>query len=46
MSVFRWSFLGESDVNLAFSFFMIALFAAVCLLIIRWMFRTGYRLRA
>ncbi|RAI00971.1 sugar ABC transporter permease [Acuticoccus sediminis] len=46
VSVFRWSFFGAADVNLAFSLLMIALFSAACILIIRWMFRTGYRLRA
>ncbi len=46
VSVFRWSFLGEAEVNLPFSLAMIALFAAACLLTIRWMFRTGYRMRA
>ncbi|ORE95772.1 ABC transporter permease [Acuticoccus yangtzensis] len=46
VSAFRWSFFGAADVNLAFSLAMIGLFAAVCLAIIGWMFRTGYRLRA
>jgi len=45
VSTYRWSFFGQADVNLALSVSMIALFAAVCLGIIWWMFRTGYRLR-
>ncbi|WP_420393257.1 ABC transporter permease [Acuticoccus sp.] len=45
ISTYRWSFFGEADVNLAFSMAMIALFAAVCLAVVAWMFRTGYRLR-
>ncbi|MEM0908012.1 MAG: ABC transporter permease [Pseudomonadota bacterium] len=45
ISAYRWSFFGAADVNLAFSIAMIGLFIAVCLTIIWWMFRTGYRLR-
>lgn len=45
ISTYRWSFFGQADVNLAFSAAMIALFTAVCLAIVWWMFRTGYRLR-
>ena len=45
ISTYRWSFFGEADVNLGFSAAMIVLFAAVCLAVIWWMFRTGYRLR-
>ncbi|MEM7694398.1 MAG: ABC transporter permease [Pseudomonadota bacterium] len=45
VSTYRWSFFGEADVNLWLSVSMIALFAALCLGIIWWMFRTGYRLR-
>ncbi|MEO1104272.1 MAG: ABC transporter permease [Pseudomonadota bacterium] len=45
ISTFRWSFFGEADVNLPFSVAMIALFVAICLAIVWWMFRTGYRLK-
>lgn len=45
ISVFRWSFFGVADVNLWFSASMIVLFAAICFMVVRWMFRTGYRLR-
>ena len=46
ISLFRWSFFGAADVNIGVSLAMIALFSAVCLAIIGWMFRTGYRLRS
>ncbi|MEM9224764.1 MAG: ABC transporter permease [Pseudomonadota bacterium] len=45
VSIFRWSFFGEADVHLALSTAMIALFVAICLTIVWWMFKTGYRLR-
>lgn len=45
VSTFRWTFFGEADVNLALSAAMISLFIAICLGVIWWMFRTGYRLR-
>ena len=46
ISTYRWSFFGAADVSLAFSAAMIALFTAICLTIVWWMFRTGYRLRS
>lgn len=42
---FRWSFYGVSDVNAAFSLSMIVLFMFVCLGIIVWMLRTGYKIK-
>ena len=42
---FRWSFYGVSDVSVAFSLGMIVVFMVLCLLVIRWMFRTGYKLK-
>ncbi|MEM8551289.1 MAG: ABC transporter permease [Pseudomonadota bacterium] len=45
VSTYRWSFFGEADVNLWFSSAMITLFVALCLAVIWWIFRTGYRLR-
>ncbi len=45
VSGFRWSFYEIADVNIAFSAAMIALFLGVCVLIISWMFKTGYRLK-
>ncbi|NDV02326.1 ABC transporter permease [Pseudoroseicyclus tamaricis] len=46
ISGFRWSFFGQSDVAVGTSLFAIAIFTAVCLGVIAWIFRTGWRLRA
>ncbi len=46
ISAFRWSFYGLSDVSVTLSAGMIVLFLAVCLVVVRWMFKSGYRLRA
>ena len=45
VSGFRWSFYGQSDVRIGWSLAAIARFLAVCLAIITWIFRTGYRLK-
>lgn len=45
ISGFRWSFYGASDVALGVSVACTAAFLAVCLLLIVWIFRTGYRLK-
>jgi len=45
VSGFRWSFFGISDVSLAASLGMILLFLGLCLAIVAWIFRTGYRIR-
>jgi ABC-2 type transport system permease protein len=45
VSGFRWSFYGISDVNVMVSFGMTLVFMLLCLAIIRWMFRTGYKLK-
>lgn len=45
ISGFRWSFFGLADVPVALSLFAMVLMITVCLLIIRWIFRTGWRLR-
>ena len=45
ISGFRWSFYGIADVNVGVSLAMVALFLAVCLTIIWWIFRTGFRLK-
>ncbi len=42
---FRWSFYGVADVAVGVSLGMTVLFLAVCLGIIRWIFRTGYRMK-
>ena len=46
ISAFRWSFFGTADVSIAASVIAMMLFTAVCLGIITWIFKTGYRLRS
>ncbi|KAA0687909.1 ABC transporter permease [Azospirillum brasilense] len=46
VSGFRWSFYGQADVPVGISLAMTALFLAVCLTAVWWIFRTGYRLKA
>jgi ABC-2 type transport system permease protein len=45
VSGFRWSFYGIADVNVAVSLAMTALFLAISLAVVWWIFRTGYRLK-
>jgi len=45
ISGFRWSFYENADVSVTLSFGMTLMFLLACLLIVRWMFATGYRLR-
>jgi ABC-2 type transport system permease protein len=45
VSGFRWSFYEQGDVSLTTSVVMICVFTIVCLVIIGWIFKTGYRLR-
>lgn len=45
ISAFRWSFYGIADVNVTLSVGMTLLFLGVCLVLVRWIFKTGYRLR-
>ena len=45
VSGFRWSFFGLADVPVAVSLAAIAMFAALCLAGIWWIFRSGWRLR-
>jgi ABC-2 type transport system permease protein len=45
VSGFRWSFFGTSDVGVGISLGMTFLFLALCLWLVAWMFRTGYRLK-
>jgi ABC-2 type transport system permease protein len=45
INAFRWSFYGIADVHVGMSLGMIAGFLVLCLLIVTWMFRTGYRLK-
>ena len=46
ISGFRWSFYENADVPVGLSLGITAGFLVACLVVIRWMFRTGYRLRA
>ena len=46
ISGFRWSFYGASDVGVEISMGMTLVFLALCLAIVWWIFRTGYRLKA
>ncbi|HVW69298.1 MAG TPA: ABC transporter permease [Steroidobacteraceae bacterium] len=46
VSAFRWSFYGLADVNVAVSFGMTLLFLALCVAMVRWIFKTGYKLKA
>ncbi len=45
ISGFRWSFYGIADVNVGVSLGMTALFLAIALAIVGWIFHTGYRLK-
>jgi ABC-2 type transport system permease protein len=45
ISGFRWAFFGIADVNVTISLAMTLVFSAVCLVIVWWMFKTGYRLK-
>ncbi|HEX2379182.1 MAG TPA: ABC transporter permease [Methyloceanibacter sp.] len=46
VSGFRWSFYEIADVTPAVSLVMIALFLAICLAVVAWIFKTGYRLKS
>jgi ABC-2 type transport system permease protein len=45
VSAFRWSFFGLADVNVGVSVAVIVLFLVVCMTIVWWIFKTGYRLK-
>jgi ABC-2 type transport system permease protein len=45
VSGFRWSFFELADVSVGLSLCMTAAFLLVCLAVVSWMFRTGYRLK-
>ncbi len=45
VSGFRWSFYGAADVGIGVSLLAILGFLAICLAVIAWIFRTGYRLK-
>lgn len=45
ISGFRWSFYGVADVKVGVSLAMTFGFLLVCMIILRWIFKTGYRLK-
>ena len=45
ISGFRWSFFGSADVPIGLSLFAIAGFTALCMGVIWWIFKTGWRIR-
>jgi ABC-2 type transport system permease protein len=45
ISGFRWSFYGIADVSVGVSLGMTSFFLAICLMIVGWIFKTGYRLK-
>jgi ABC-2 type transport system permease protein len=45
ISGFRWSFYGVGDVSIATSLSMTLIFLLVCIALVWWIFKTGYRLK-
>jgi ABC-2 type transport system permease protein len=45
ISGFRWSFFGMADVRVGISLGMTSLFLLLCLGVVAWIFKTGYRLK-
>jgi ABC-2 type transport system permease protein len=45
VSGFRWSFFGVGDVGVGTSLAFVAAFMVLCLVLLWWIFRTGYRLK-
>ncbi len=45
ISGFRWSFYEHADVSLLTSVSMIIFFMSVCIALLSWIFKTGYRLK-
>lgn len=46
VSGFRWSFYGTSDINVGVSLAMTVGFLLLCLTIVWWIFRSGYKLKS
>lgn len=46
VSGFRWSFYGQGDVDIFWSFSMSLAFLGLCIAVTAWIFKTGYKLRA
>ncbi|MFT5322044.1 MAG: ABC-2 type transport system permease protein [Pseudohongiellaceae bacterium] len=45
VSGFRWSFYEISDVNVTVSILMTLFFLGLCVILLHWIFKTGYRLK-
>ncbi|MBV9955746.1 MAG: ABC transporter permease [Pseudolabrys sp.] len=45
VSGFRWSFFEVADVHIGVSVAMTLLFLGICLVVVWWIFKTGYRLK-
>ena len=45
ISGFRWSFFGTADVPIGWSLLAILLFTGLCVAVIGWIFKTGYKLK-
>jgi ABC-2 type transport system permease protein len=45
VSGFRWSFYGNADVGIGISVAMTLFFLGLCLAVVWWIFRTGYKLK-
>ena len=46
VSGFRWSFFDTADVAVGYSLAAIFIFSLICIAIISWIFKTGYRLKS
>ena len=46
VSGFRWSFYENADVSVALSLGITISFLVACLFVVRWIFKTGYKLRS
>ncbi|HEV3190837.1 MAG TPA: ABC transporter permease [Polyangiaceae bacterium] len=46
VSGFRWSFYGVADVGVSTSMAMTLVFLVLCVAAVRWIFKTGYRLKS
>lgn len=45
ISGFRWSFYEQADVRVDISLLMISMLLICCIFLVRWIFKTGYRLK-
>ena len=45
ISSFRWSFYGNSDVNVVVSISATFFFLALCMVFVSWIFKTGYKIK-